>query len=250
MRDSKSTAVAEHRSNIDPEEIARFAAASPKWWDRDGEFGALHDINGLRVAYITARSALDGKRLLDMGCGGGILSEPMAMGGAQVTGVDMGNEALAVARAHARQSGLSIDYRQSSAEDFARDRPGTYDIVTCMELLEHVPRPDSVVAASARLLRPGGHLFVATLNRSLMAFALAIVAAEYLLGIVARGTHTWRRFIRPAELARWAESAGLAVEDFTGMRYIPGLRHSSLCRSTAVNYLAHFRKPGSSPTLD
>ena len=209
MIDPESIAVAKHQTNIDPEEIARFAAASPKWWDREGEFGALHDINGLRVAYITARSPLKGKRLLDVGCGGGILAERMAMAGARVTGIDMGSEAIAVARVHARQSGLSIDYCQSPAEDLAQSCPGTYDIITCMELLEHVPRPDSVVAASARLLRPGGHLFVATLNRTAAAFALAIVAAEYLLGIVARGTHTWRRFIRPGELTRWSQSAGL-----------------------------------------
>ena len=234
---------AENHPNIDLEEIARFAAAADRWWDRDGEFGALHDINGLRVAYIASRAPLTQCRLLDVGCGGGILAEALARAGARVTGIDMGAESLAVANAHARKSGLAIDYRLATVEDIAQMEPESWPVVTCMELLEHVPRPDGIITACARALAPGGHLFVATLNRTLAAWVLAIVAAEYMLGLVARGTHSWRRFIRPAELARWAASAGLSVEDFTGMRYIPFLRTSGHCRSTAVNYLAHFRKP-------
>ena len=235
--------MAQLRSNIDPDEIARFAAAAPQWWNQNGEFGALHDINGLRSDYIASRAALAGRPLLDVGCGGGILSEAMARAGAQVTGIDMGMGALAVARDHAQKSGLVIDYQQMAVEEMALSRPESWEVVTCMELLEHVPRPEAVIASCGRLLRPGGHLFVATLNRTVTAYALAILAAEYLLGIVARGTHSWRRFIRPAELSRWAKSSGLAVENFTGVRYIPFLRYSGHCRSTAVNYLAHFRKP-------
>jgi 2-polyprenyl-6-hydroxyphenyl methylase / 3-demethylubiquinone-9 3-methyltransferase len=249
MTDPNAADPTKYRPNIDPDEIARFSAVSARWWERDGAFKGLHDINGLRAGYIAGRTPLQGRRLLDVGCGGGILSEAMAAAGARVTGIDMGGEALAAARAHGRISGLSIDYRQSSAEDFARQHPGRYRIVTCMELLEHVPRPESVIAACARLLDPGGHLFVATLNRTTISFVLAIVAAEYLLGIVPRGTHTWRRFIRPRkELAPWAESAGLTVEDIRGMRYIPFFRYNALCRSTSVNYLAHFRKPETGPS--
>ena len=235
--------MSEHQPNVDPDEIARFSAASSKWWDKNGDFSGLHDLNALRMGYISSRAPLDGKRVLDVGCGGGILSEALVGAGAEVIGIDMGSEALAVARAHARTSGLSIDYRQTSAEEFARTRPGAHDVIACMELVEHVPRPDSVIDACARLLRPGGHLFVATLNRTAMSFVLAIVAAEYLLNIVSRGTHTWRRFVQPRELSCWAESSGLTVENISGVRYIPIFRRSSLCRSTAVNYLAHFRKP-------
>lgn len=243
MTISKPHHTNEIRPNIDPEEIARFAAAASRWWDRSGEFGALHDINTLRADYIASRAPLAGQRLLDVGCGGGILAEALARAGARVTGIDMGAEALAVAKAHARESGLAIDYRLATVEEIAHMEPESRQVVTCMELLEHVPRPSGIITACARVLAPGGHLFVATLNRTLAAWVLAIVAAEYMLGIVARGTHNWRRFIRPAELTRWAGSAGLAVEDFTGMRYIPFLRYSGHCRSTAVNYLAHFHKP-------
>ena len=229
-------------SNIDEAEIAKFEAMAPIWWDRQGDFKALHDINVLRLDYINQRAPLAGKKVLDAGCGGGILSEAMAELGALVTGIDMGEAALGVARLHLRKSSLQVDYQQATAEQFAESRPGQFDVVTCLELLEHVPDPASVIAACKTLVRPGGDVFFATLNRNLKSFLFAIIGAEYLLGLVRRGTHRYRKFIKPAELKGWALSAGLSFKDLTGLHYNPILKRYSLGGNTHVNYLAHFSR--------
>ena len=226
--------------NVDETEISKFEAVASRWWDRNGAFGALHDINDTRVGYIESRAGIRGRRVLDVGCGGGILSEAMARRGADVTGIDGGQAPLAVAASHMRLSGLAIDYRQSTAEAFAEKVPGEFDVVTCLELLEHVPDPDSVVRACRRLARPGGHLFFATLNRTPLAYLLAIVAAEYLMGLVPRGTHRYDRFIRPSELAGWAVRSGLTTANLSGLHYIPFIRRTFLGGHCWVNYMAHF----------
>jgi 2-polyprenyl-6-hydroxyphenyl methylase/3-demethylubiquinone-9 3-methyltransferase len=229
-------------SNIDKSEIARFEAMAPIWWDKQGDFKALHDINALRLNYINTRVALAGKAVLDAGCGGGILSEAMAALGAEVTGIDMGEAALGAARVHLRKSGLDVDYQQATAEQFAETHPDRFDVVTCLELLEHVPDPASVVAACKTLARPGGDVFFATLNRNPKSFLFAVIGAEYILGLVRRGTHNYRKFIKPAELKDWAAHAGLSFMDLTGLHYNPFLRKYSLGGNTHVNYLAHFRR--------
>jgi 2-polyprenyl-6-hydroxyphenyl methylase/3-demethylubiquinone-9 3-methyltransferase len=229
-------------SNIDKSEIARFEAMAPIWWDKRGDFKALHDINALRLNYISDRISLAGKAVLDAGCGGGILSEAMAALGAEVTGIDMGEAALGAARVHLRESGLDVDYQQATAEQFAEAHPDRFDVVTCLELLEHVPDPASVVAACKTLARPGGNVFFATLNRNLKSFLFAVIGAEYILGLVRRGTHNYRKFIKPAELKDWAAHAGLSFMDLTGLHYNPFLRKYSLGGNTHVNYLAHFRR--------
>ena len=229
-------------SNIDKSEIARFEAMAPIWWDKQGDFKALHDINALRLNYINTRVALAGKAVLDAGCGGGILSEAMAALGAEVTGIDMGEAALGAARVHLRKSGLDVDYQQATAEQFAETHPDRFDVVTCLELLEHVPDPASVVAACKTMARPGGDVFFATLNRNLKSFLFAVVGAEYILGLVRRGTHNYRKFIKPAELKDWAAHAGLSFMDLTGLHYNPFLRKYALGGNTHVNYLAHFRR--------
>jgi 2-polyprenyl-6-hydroxyphenyl methylase/3-demethylubiquinone-9 3-methyltransferase len=229
-------------ANVDAAEIAKFEAMSSIWWDKKGELKALHDINGLRLNYINDRSRLAGRQVLDVACGGGILSEAMAGLGAEVTGIDAGAEALAVARLHARQSGLHVDYRLSTAEKFSLTHGAHFDVVTCLELLEHVPEPASVVDACCRLVKPGGDVFFATINRNPKAFLFAIIAAEYILGLVRKGTHAYQKFIRPAELRHWARDAGLTPTDLTGLHYNPFLRKYSLGGSLHVNYMAHFRK--------
>ena len=228
--------------NIDPDEIEKFEAQAPLWWDKDGEFKGLHDINPLRLQYIDNRSSLSGKKVLDIGCGGGILSEGMASLGAEVTGIDMGDAPLAVARRHSQQSRLQIEYRKITAEELAAVEPERYDVVTCMELLEHVPHPDAVIRACQQLARPGGDVYFATLNRTWKAFLLAIVAAEYILGVVKRGTHTYRRFLKPEEIEAWARQAGLTRQNLTGLHYNPVFGRRWLGGSTDVNYLMHFRK--------
>ncbi len=229
-------------ANIDDAEILKFEAVAGKWWDKKGAFRALHDINGTRVDYINAGSGLSGKRVLDVGCGGGILSEAMADFGAIVTGIDMGREPLAVAKGHMVESGLAIDYRRGTVEGLAEDRQDSFDVVTCLELLEHVPDPQSVVNACKTLVKPGGHVFFATLNRNPLSYLLAIVAAEYLLGLVPKGTHRYDRFIKPVELAGWGRHAGLTLEDLSGFHYIPFLRRCALGGNASVNYLAHFSR--------
>ena len=228
--------------NIDPDEIEKFEAQAPLWWDKTGEFKGLHDINPLRLQYIDDRSPLSGKKVVEVGCGGGILAEAMAGLGARVTGIDIGDAPLAVARLHAQASGLQIAYRKTTAEDLADAEPEAYDVVTCMELLEHVPDPAAVVKACHRLAKPGGDVYFATLNRTWKAFLLAIIAAEYLLGVVKRGTHTYRRFLKPGEIDAWARQAGLVRQDLTGLHYNPVFNRKWLGGDTDVNYLMHFRK--------
>lgn len=226
-------------ANVDAAELAKFEALAARWWDPQAEFRPLHEINPLRLRYIDERVALAGKRVVDVGCGGGILSEAMAGLGARVTGIDLGEAPLAVARLHLKESGREVEYLRIGAEDLAGERPASYDVVTCMELLEHVPDPASTVAACARLVRPGGHVFFSTINRTPKAFAFAIVGAEYVLKLLPRGTHEYLKFIRPSELERWARAAGLRVRELTGMHYNPLTRHYRLGSGVDVNYLAH-----------
>jgi 2-polyprenyl-6-hydroxyphenyl methylase/3-demethylubiquinone-9 3-methyltransferase len=229
-------------ANIDPAEIARFEAMSSIWWDKNGELKALHDINGLRLNYINDRASLAGKQVLDVACGGGILSEAMAALGAEVTGIDAGIEALAVAKMHRAQSNLQIDYRLGTAENFSETHIEHFDVITCLELLEHVPEPASIVSACSKMVKPGGDLFFATINRNPKAYLFAIIAAEYILGLVRKGTHTYQKFIRPAELDHWASSAGLKHKNLTGLHYNPFLKSYSLGGNAHVNYMVHFRK--------
>ena len=236
------------RPNVDDTAVDRFAAQADRWWSRRGDMRGLHDINPLRVEYIRRRTRLEDRRVVDVGCGGGLIAEPLAAAGARVTGIDMSEAQLAAARRHMRTGGLAIDYRRTTAEALAASEPEAFDVVVCLELLEHVPRPAAVVAACARLARAGGDVFFATLNRTLAARLLAVTVAESLLGIVPRGTHDWRRFIRPAELVDWGDSAGLVCMDVRGLRYLPFVGYCRLSRDTRINYLAHFRKAtGHSP---
>ena len=231
-----------HPQNVDQTEIEKFESLAPFWWDRNGELKALHDINVLRVNYINERANIAAKRVLDVGCGGGILSEAMAGLGAKVTGIDMGEAPLAAARQHLGQNGLEVDYHQASVEDFATSHSDSFDMVTCLELLEHVPDPASVVRACCSLARPGGHVFFATLNRNPKSFLFAIIGAEYILRLLRRGTHSYRKFIKPAELKQWGTNSGLQLEDLTGLHYNPFLKKYSLGGNTHVNFLMHFRK--------
>jgi len=231
-------------SNIDAAEIAKFEAMAPIWWDKKGAFKALHDINVLRLDYINKRAPLSGRRILDVGCGGGILAEAMTFSRAEVTGIDMGQAPLAVAKLHLKKSGLSVDYQRATAEEFSEVHPDGFDVVTCLELLEHVPDPSSVVLACKKLVKPGGAVFFATLNRNPKSFLFAIIGAEYILGLVRKGTHTYSKFIKPVELERWAKAAGLTFEDLTGLHYNPFLQKYSLGGNTHVNYLMHFSRVG------
>lgn len=228
--------------NVDRAEIAKFEELASRWWDAGGEFRPLHEINPLRADYIDQRAPLDGRRVVDVGCGGGILAETMAERGAVVTGIDMGEAPLAVARLHLLESGVDVDYRQCTAETLADEKPGSFDTVTCMEMLEHVPDPGSVIEACARLAKPGGDVFFSTLNRNPKAYLFAIVGAEYMLRLLPRGTHDYTKFIRPSELAAWARQAGLDLIDSTGLHYNPLNKHYNLGPGLDVNYMMHFRK--------
>jgi 2-polyprenyl-6-hydroxyphenyl methylase / 3-demethylubiquinone-9 3-methyltransferase len=228
-------------ANIDAAEIAKFEAMAPIWWDKNGMQKPLHDINVLRVAYIKNRAPLAGKKVLDVGCGGGILSEAMAALQAEVTGIDAGRAPLAVAKLHLKESGLQVDYRMATAEAFSAEHPDQFDVVTCLELLEHVPDPSSVVAACRRMVKPGGDVFFATLNRNPKSFLFAIIGAEYVLKLVRRGTHSYKKFVKPSELDSWAGEAGLKRQDLTGLHYNPFLRRYSMGGNTHVNYMMHFR---------
>ena len=230
-------------SNVDPAEISKFDAAASRWWDPDGEFRPLHDLNPARLDYIEARAGLAGRRALDVGCGGGLLAEGMARRGANVIGIDLAPRALEVARLHALESGVSVDYRQVAAEALAGTDRGAFDLVTCLEMLEHVPDPAQVVQALAQLVRPGGDVVCSTINRNAKAFVFAIVGAEYLLRLLPAGTHQYARLIKPSELARWGRDAGLTVVDLAGLEYDPLVRKARVSADTSVNYLAHFKRP-------
>jgi 2-polyprenyl-6-hydroxyphenyl methylase/3-demethylubiquinone-9 3-methyltransferase len=225
-------------ANFDPAELAKFSALAHRWWDPTSEFRPLHEINPLRLAHIERLAGgLSGKRIVDVGCGGGILAEAMAAKGATVTGIDLAEKPLKVAMLHRMETASAVDYRLVSAEDLAAESPGAFDMVTCMEMLEHVPDPPSIVSACARLVKPGGLVFFSTINRNAKSFAFAIVGAEYVLGLLPKGTHEYARFIRPSELSRACRDAGLEVFDLTGMTYNPLTKIYSLGRDVDVNYL-------------
>ncbi|WP_193164711.1 bifunctional 2-polyprenyl-6-hydroxyphenol methylase/3-demethylubiquinol 3-O-methyltransferase UbiG [Microbulbifer hainanensis] len=231
-------------SNVDPAEIAKFEQLASRWWDRAGEFKPLHEINPLRANYIDQRAPVAGKQLLDVGCGGGILTEAMAQRGAHVTGIDMGEAPLKVARLHALESGVDVDYRRVQVEELAAEQPGSFDIVTCLEMLEHVPDPASVIKACAALVKPGGQLFFSTINRTAKGWLFAVVGAEYVLKMLPKGTHEYGKFIRPSEMGAWLREAGLELRDMTGMTYNPITRSYKLNpRDVDVNYLMHASKP-------
>ena len=231
------------RENLDHRETQAFDRLASRWWDPEGEFRPLHDINGPRADWIEQRAALEGVRLVDVGCGGGLLAEAMAERGAAVTGIDRAGKALKVARLHRIESDLDIDYRESTAEALADEAPESFDVVTCLEMLEHVPEPASVVRACFELARPGGQVFFSTINRSPLAWAGAIVGAEYVLRLLPRGTHRYDRLIRPSELARFVRAAGGDVVEIAGMHYNPFSRSVRIDGRPRVNYLLHARKP-------
>jgi len=229
-------------ANVDPAEIARFQAAASRWWDPEGEMRPLHELNPVRLAYVERAGPLAGRDVVDVGCGGGLLSEAMARTGARVVGLDLAEDLLRVAELHALESNVTVSYRLESAEQHAADHASSYDVVTCMEMLEHVPDPSAVVAALAQLARPGGHVFVSTINRTPRAYLRAVIGAEYILRLLPPGTHTYEKFIRPSELAAWAKAAGLEMVDVAGLDYDPFARTARLDTDARVNYLMHLRK--------
>lgn len=229
-------------SNVDPAEIAKFEQLASRWWDAHSEFKPLHDINPLRLDFIDERVGVRGKTMLDVGCGGGILTESLAARGAQVMGIDLGEAPLAVANLHLKESGLHVDYRRISAEDLARERPASFDVVTCLEMLEHVPDPASSIRACATLVKPGGHVFFSTINRNPKSWLFAIVGAEYVLNLLPRGTHEYLKFIKPSELERWSRAAGLKLQELTGMHYNPLTKQYRLGPGVDVNFLAWMKR--------
>jgi 2-polyprenyl-6-hydroxyphenyl methylase/3-demethylubiquinone-9 3-methyltransferase len=232
------------KRNVDPAELAKFASLAQSWWDPAGPSKPLHELNPLRLRYVELAAGLRDARVLDVGCGGGILSEAMARGGARVLGIDLSQAVLDVAELHALEAQLAVEYRAIGAEELAAASPHSFDLVTCMEMLEHVPDPAATLAALATLVKPGGNVIVSTLNRKPMAFAVAILGAEYLARMLPRGTHEYLKFIRPSELARWGRAAGLDLIDLTGITYNPLTRAFRLSPNTDINYLAHFKRPG------
>lgn len=230
-------------ANIDQTEINKFEDLASRWWDMHGEFKALHEMNPLRLGFINAGSPLEGKKVCDIGCGGGILSESMARCGAIVTGTDMGKAPLSVARLHAMENDLDIDYQQITAEELARQKPGEYDVLSCMEMLEHVPDPASIISACATLLKPGGSVYFSTINRNPKSYLFAIVGAEYVMRMLPRGTHDYAKFIRPSELDTWARAAGLELVNLKGVSYNPLTGLFSQSRDVDVNYMVHYRRP-------
>ncbi len=223
--------------NADQAELDKFGELAHRWWDPNSEFKPLHDINPLRLDWIDACIGLAGKRILDVGCGGGLLSEGMAVRGANVTGIDLSEKPLGVAKLHLLESGQQVDYRKISVEQLADEMPGAFDAVTCLEMLEHVPNPSSVVTACARLVKPGGQVFLSTLNRNPKSYLLAVVGAEYILGMLPKGTHDYAKFIKPSELSRWAKLANLEPDEIVGMSYNPLTKKYSLGHDSSVNYL-------------
>jgi len=228
--------------NVDERELQKFAALAHRWWDPNSEFKPLHDINPLRLDYIDRHARLKDKAVLDVGCGGGILSESMAMRGAKVTGIDLGDKALKVARLHQLESGVPVNYEQIAVEDLASRQPESFDTVTCMEMLEHVPEPASVIAACARLVKPGGRVFFSTLNRNPKSYLFAIIGAEYLLNMLPKGTHDYQKFIKPSELSSWCRAAGLDLRELVGMTYNPLTKLYSLNQDVSVNYIMQVMK--------
>ena len=230
------------QQNVDVAEIAKFDALASRWWDPEGEFRPLHEINPLRLDFIRQRTNLNGAKVLDVGCGGGILTESLAGCGAEVTGIDMADGPLAVARLHQLESGAEVTYEQSTAENFAAEHAGKFDVVTCLEMLEHVPSPSAVVEACKNLVRPGGHVFFSTINRTPKAFVFAIVGAEYILRLLPAGTHEYEKFIRPSELEAWSRHSGLQLKESIGMHYNPFTKVYTLGPGLDVNYLMHFQR--------
>jgi 2-polyprenyl-6-hydroxyphenyl methylase / 3-demethylubiquinone-9 3-methyltransferase len=230
-------------SNVDSAEIQKFSELAHHWWDPNSEFKSLHDINPLRLGWIDRHAGLAGKNVIDVGCGGGILSESMAAIGATVTGIDLSEKALKVARLHLLESGRKVTYRHIAAEEMATENPAAFDVVACLEMLEHVPSPASIVEACAKLATPGGWIFFSTLNRNLKSYAFAVLGAEYLLNLLPKGTHDYARFLPPAELAGFARAAGLEVADLIGMTYNPLTKTYALENDTSVNYLMACRRP-------
>jgi 2-polyprenyl-6-hydroxyphenyl methylase/3-demethylubiquinone-9 3-methyltransferase len=230
-------------TNFDQAELDKFAALANRWWDVDGPQKPLHALNPVRLQYVAQRVTLRGARVLDIGCGGGLLSEALAKEGADVTAIDLAPELVKVARLHGLESGVTVDYRVQAAEDLAAEQPGSFDVVTCMEMLEHVPDPGAIIAACHRLLKPGGQLFLSTVNRTPAAFAVAIVGAEYVARLLPKGTHHYQDFIKPAELGKWLREADFNLRDVSGMAYEPWRNRARLSTHTDINYLAHAVKP-------
>lgn len=228
--------------NADPSELQKFGDLAHRWWDPNSEFKPLHDINPLRLGWIDRCVGLRGKRVLDVGCGGGLLSEGMAALGAEVTGIDLSEKPLGIARLHLLESGQKVDYRQISAEELAEQMPGAFDTVTCLEMLEHVPNPSSTITACARLVKPGGQVFFSTLNRNPKSYLFAVIGAEYLLKLLPKGTHDYAKFIKPSELSRWAKMGNLEPQEILGMSYNPLTREYNLGRDTSVNYLVRAQR--------
>jgi len=229
-------------NNVDADEIEKFERLASRWWDPNSEFKPLHDINPLRLDYIDRLAPLEDRRIIDIGCGGGLLTEGMASRGAHVIGIDMGKAPLTIARLHQHESGLDIDYRQTTAEQMAAEQGGSFDSVTCLEMLEHVPDPAAVIAACAQLIKDDGFVFLSTINRNPKAYLFAVIGAEYLLRLLPKGTHDYTKFIRPSEMERWARAAGLQLVDLSGMSYNPLTQEYKLGSDVSVNYLACFRK--------
>ena len=234
----------DQQDNINPDEVEKFERRAPDWWDTAGPMKTLHDINPVRLAYISGNAALDGRRVLDVGCGGGILTEALARLGAKVRGLDAGAASIRVAAQHAQENGLDIEYTVGRLEEFSADNAGCFEVLTCMELLEHVPHPGQLLQACARTLTPDGHLFLATINRNLGSYLGAIVGAERLFGLLPQGTHDYAGFIRPSELTRWLRQAHFEVLDLRGMLYLPGARYCALVDAPGINYLLHARPAG------
>lgn len=230
------------RHNIDHSEVSKFSDSAAQWWDFNGDFKPLHEMNPLRLQYINENAHLAGKTVIDIGCGGGILTESMAKLGARVIGVDMSEPALTVAKLHQLESNLQIEYVHTTAEEIAAKRPEQFDVVTCLEMLEHVPDPTSIIRACASLVKPGGHVFFSTLNRNLKSYLFAIVGAEYVLKLLPKNTHDFAKFIRPSELAEWARKADLTIKDMAGIHYNPLTKEFSLNEDVSVNYLVHLEK--------